>query len=174
MARRITHLMLLFLCGVVESQAVDFSGPETAEPSNGCFGIGEQVQLHGQVRADDDDAAAEALIDPAPRDAELLDESGHGQPAQEIAQTLGQGLKYHDCLEPALHPGLPGPSRPQAHRPLHSNSRPPFRGTMAMISDGQNAQLRGYWANTQREAEQALVCRSARRNEGCVQGESIS
>ena len=58
--------MLLFLCEVVEAQAVDLAGSEAADPSNGCFGIGEQVQLHGRVRAEDDDAAADALVDPAP------------------------------------------------------------------------------------------------------------
>jgi len=36
-------LMLLFLCNVVEAQAADLSGPETAEPSNSRVSIGEQV-----------------------------------------------------------------------------------------------------------------------------------
>ncbi len=78
-------LMLLFLCGVVEVQAVDFAGSESAEAVGGCLGIREQVQLHGRMRADDDGAVANALVDPAPRDAELLGELGDGQPAQQTA-----------------------------------------------------------------------------------------
>jgi len=91
-------LILLFLCKVVEAQAVDLSDPETAEPSNGCFGIGEQVQLHERVRADDDDTAADTLIDPAPRDAKLLGELGHGQPAREAARMRG---RLQDPMAPA-------------------------------------------------------------------------
>ena len=78
--------MLLFLCKVVEAQAVDLSGPETAEPSNGRFSIEEQVQLHGRVQADDDDATANTLINPAPRDAKLLGELEHSQPAREATR----------------------------------------------------------------------------------------
>ncbi len=33
--------MLLFLCNVVEAQAADLSGPETAEPSNSRVSIGD-------------------------------------------------------------------------------------------------------------------------------------
>ena len=73
--------MLLFLREMVEAQAVDLPDPETAEASNGRPSIGEQVQLHGRMRADNDDTAADALIDPAPRNAELLGELGCGQPA---------------------------------------------------------------------------------------------
>ena len=74
--------MLLFLCEVVEAQAVDLPGPETAEASNGRRSIGEQVQLHGRMRSDNDDTAADALIDPAPWNAKLLGELGDGQPAR--------------------------------------------------------------------------------------------
>src|SRR3954469_14338437 len=78
--------MLLFLCEMVKVQAVDLSGPETAEASNRRLRIGEQVQLHGWMRAGDDDTAADALIDPAPRNAELLGELRYAQPARHAAR----------------------------------------------------------------------------------------
>ncbi len=82
--------MLLFRHELVEAQAVDLPGPEAAEPSNGRVSIGEQVQPHGRVGADDDDAAADALVDPAPRDAKLLGELGHGQPAWKMTRMRGR------------------------------------------------------------------------------------
>src|SRR4051812_23094969 len=85
MARRIAHVDAPVSLRVVEAQAVDLPGPETAKGSNGRLGIGEQVQLHGRTRAGDDHAAADALIDPAARNAELLGELGHGQPVREMA-----------------------------------------------------------------------------------------
>ena len=84
--------MLLFLCEVVKAQALDLPGPETAEASNGCFSIREQMQLQGRVRADNDDTAADALIDPAPWNAELLGELGYGQPAWH-ATRMGRRLQ---------------------------------------------------------------------------------
>src|SRR3954466_11109767 len=83
---KITHVDAPVSLRIVETQAVDLPGPEIAEGSNGRLGIGEQVQLHGRTRAGDDRAAPDALIDPAPRDAELLGELEHGQPAREVAR----------------------------------------------------------------------------------------
>ena len=50
------------------------------------------MQPHGRVRAEDDGSAADALVDPMPRDAEPLGELGHGQPAREAA-----GMRW--CLQ---------------------------------------------------------------------------
>ena len=82
----ITHVDAPVSLRIVEAQAVDLPGPEVAEGSNGRLGIGEQVQLHGRTRAGGDYTAPDALIDPAPRNAELLGELGHGQPAREVAR----------------------------------------------------------------------------------------
>ena len=90
--------MLLFLCKVVEAQAVDLAGSEAADPSDGRVSIGKQMQLHGRVRADDDDTVADALINPAPRNAKLLGELGHGQPARETAR---MGGRLQDPVAPA-------------------------------------------------------------------------
>jgi hypothetical protein len=57
-------LVPLFLYGMVKTQAVDLSGPEAAEAGEGCFGVWEQMQLHGRVRTDHNGAVADAQVDP--------------------------------------------------------------------------------------------------------------
>ena len=78
-------LMPLFLYGMVKTQAVGPSGPEAAESGEGCFGVWEQMQLHGRVRTDHNCTVADAQVDPVAGDTELLGDLGHGQPAWEAA-----------------------------------------------------------------------------------------
>jgi hypothetical protein len=69
-------LVPLFLYGMVKTQAVDLSGPEAAEAGEGCFGVWEQMQLHGRVRTDYNGAVADAQVDPVVGDTGTVQRSG--------------------------------------------------------------------------------------------------